>query len=330
MIGARSLSMLLAIAALGSGCAWASASSYEYGTYRRVRTETTLDKRLTAASAYLAAYPNGAYAPSVRTWFARTEDEFFTSHAKSVAGLEAYLAALPDGSHGAKARSLPPRVERASLMASLLAAAKLTEERLAAAAASCATARRDFSTWIAELSDPATYTVPIAEGSADLVSLFSATEPQPVCYAADPPETGQVCTKEIALGYQIPVKPNLVEREAAFLLTIELDERGVPRSAHLEGEGLFSRIEEAAGVRLLQDRGDDRATAVDRTLSLVSSTFATRVDGSPTCARELGPAEVMHLECRGVRVLVFASSAPGELDGIAFDPVSVDPEIGAP
>jgi hypothetical protein len=277
------LALLVAFAA---GCSWASASPYEHGAYRKTRFEPTLDGRLAAAHDYLRRYPNGAYTEGVRRYYERAEPIFYESRQRDRAGLEAYLRALPEGPHAAEARSqLKALAAIEAQPDSLDVAAGETERRLADAERSREQARGELVFWIESLVDPDTYAQPLADGPGELVVAFSLS--------------------------------GLVERELAFTVMLLQDMSGKPTFARIEGEQLWSRLEETVSLTLIsEDAIDDRATGIQNAAEILASARVAPADG---CRRELVDTQILKLAC-ATTVIMTAAPQLGGFDGIEITP----------
>lgn len=310
---------LLALVCL-TGCSWVSASPGDYAAYRKTRLEPTFEGRLRAASDYLEARPSGAYRAEVSAYMKKAEPVFYKTRETSLAGLESYLRALPNGPHAVEVSSRIRAIrEQGARPDGLVVAARATEARLKLAAASREKARSELSFWVDVLSDKDVYKSPIAEGPAELVTAFALALPAPRCR---PRAGGQTCEKDITLDYMVPTRRGIEDRELGFVVTIDKDEGGRPIAARIEGEAMFSRLEETYGKRALDAAGiGDRIAAVERGVEVVSTAFEARVSAEPGCKQAVVAPEILHLACGGMRARAKAAPEAGGVDSISFEPI---------
>lgn len=306
-------------AALLTGCSWVSASPGDYAAYRKTRLEPTFEGRLRAASDYLEAHPNGAYRDDVTAYVKKAEPVFYKTRETSTAGLESYLRAMPKGAHAAEVRSrLEALREQSGRPDGLIVAARATEARLKLAAESREKARSELAFWVDVLSDKEAYASPIAEGPAELVTAFALALPSPRCHARG---EGQSCEKDVSVGYMVPTRRGLEDRVLDFVVTIDKDATGRPRAARIEGEALFSRLEETYAKKALQKEGvGDRITAAERGVEVVSTAFQARVSADAACKQPVVAPEIARLECGAMRVRARMSVEAGGIDAISFEP----------
>ena len=161
--------------------------------------------------------------------------------------------------------------------------------------------------------------MPIAEGPAELVTAFALALPAPRCRAR---AAGTSCEKDISVDYQVPTRRGLVDRELGFVITIDKDEAGRPVAARIEGEELFSRLEETYAKKALASEGtSDRISAAERGVEVVSTAFEARVSAEVACKQAVVAPEIVHLACSGMRVRAYASTESLQVDSISFAPL---------
>lgn len=311
----------IALVLLASGCGWIRASSAEYGAYRQTRVGPTFEARLAASHAYLKKYPHGAYADEVRGYFEEAEPVFFRSRERDPRGLASYLETLPSGPHAREVRSRLAAIrENTSGPDSLSVAAEATEARLAANAKARERAASELTFFVDGLTDPEAYAGPLPQGPADLLVAFALALPAPVCKPAD---IGRLCEKEVTADFVVPSPNGVVERQMSYVVTLAEDASGRPTRARIEGEELFSRLEEARSIRPIDPTSvDDRVAAVARAVELVTASFEARVSGDSSCRKDVRVPEVAHFECKGMRAVAIAGTEPGAPDVIELGPVT--------
>ncbi len=312
----------LAVVALAlSGCSWISASPNDYAAYRRTRLSKTFEQRIAAASRYLREHPDGAYAADVRAYMSRAEPVFYESRQGSLEGLEAYLRALPEGPRSQEVRTRIQLIrEQAARPDSLLLAARSTEERLARAAKARERARSELAFWLELLADPEVYRAPVSQGPAELVTAFSLALPAPRCKPQV--DGGSRCDKDVEIDYLVPTSKGLEERALLFTVTLEEDATGRPLAARVEGEEMFSRLEETFAKRPIDSEGiRDRISAIERGIEAIRGGFDSKVSQDLACNKPVVAPEVLQLECGGMRVTARAALELGGFDSVRFEPV---------
>lgn len=318
----RSLALgLLALLGLPlTGCSWVKASPGDYAAYRKTRVEPSFEARIRAAGEYLEAYPTGAYHADVTAYLKKAEPVFFKTRETSLEGLLSYERALPKGPHAAEVSSRIRAIrEQGGRPDALIVAARVTEERLKRAAESREKARSELAFWVDVLADKEMYESTIAEGPAELVTAFSLALPAPRCR---PRAGGQSCEKDISIDFMVPTRAGLEDRELGFVITIDKDEVGHPVAARIEGEALFTRLEETYAKKVLDEEAvGDRITAVERGVEIVSAAFEARVSTDPSCKQPVVAPEILHLGCVGMRVRARVAPEAGGIDGISFEPI---------
>jgi hypothetical protein len=313
------LALGLALAVVGcSNAGFIAASPTEHAAYRQTRVARTLEDRLSAATAYLDAYPEGAYSEDVRRFVGRAEPLFFKSRQRTPEGLARYVEVLPKGPHAEEARSrLRALAALASRPDSLTTSARRTEERLRRAQEARELARQEVAFWADLLLDPAVYQSPVASGPAELVTAFSLALPEPRCTLGAERRT---CVKDVELEYQVASPAGLSPRVLVLTVILEEDLEGRPLRATLEGEELFLRLEETYQKRALDPGSDaDLALARARAGEVAGGAFGARVSGEAACAQPLsdpaGPIVAL-FACEGMSLEV----TRGEIDRFVFAP----------
>jgi len=303
------------------GCSWVSASPADYAAYRQTRLAPTFEARLQAAESYLAEHPSGAYRADVSAYVAKAEPVFYRSSGGSIAGLESYLRALPKGAHASEVQSrIRALREQAARPDALVLAAEATEERLAKAAASREKARSELGFWIDVLSDRDVYRTPLSEGPVELITAFSLALPPPRCRVQ--PSGASSCEKDISVDFMVPTSRGLEDRELGFVITIEKDESGRPTSARVEGEEMFSRLEETYAKKTIDSEGvRDRIAAIERAVDVVSTAFDARVSAELSCRQQVVAPDILHLSCAGMRVVARAAQEAGGMDVVMLSPL---------
>jgi hypothetical protein len=295
------------LAALLSGCTASRvfvAGSCDYADYRRVRLGETLEDRLAAAWDYLDARPDGTYADVVERWFDRAEPVFYEVKRGSAAGLEAYLAALPRGPHAdeALARLGDLRDARRRSEVEGAALSEKTGQRLDLEREQRAAAADLLLSWVLAFADEKVWNTPFARVPGDLLSRWEVSLPAPVCDVH--PETAgwHRCAKAPSQAYRVAgMKGGVrVDRDAALLVSIDLDPAWTFRTVVMSGPAVLVRTHEARGGKEL----DDDAAGLD-----AARAFATRLTEA-LFARELAcnggtdEAGKTELVCNQLRIVV--------------------------
>lgn len=327
----RPLALVLAlvgVVALSSGCRTGRAliaPPDDYAAFRPVRTSPTLEDRLRAAERYLAAYPEGVFAPDARRFFTRAEEVYFASKRGSVAGLVAYLDTLPRGPHAALARR-ELDAKRAARKDLLGERARGTEQRLATSAAARAGAREELSRWVARFAEPSVFEGRLGEAPAELVVAWSLSLPAPRC--SSPGVTPRACTKLLTRPFSMPGAPTDTgsgegDRELVVEVQVVEDPEGVVCAVTLAGPAMFSRWEEASSLAPAEE-GEARRQAVRGAAAMVRSTFETRTLGACADEAPASPATSC-FSCGSLRVVVAAGEEPGADDAVTISRASPCP-----
>jgi hypothetical protein len=301
-----------------SNAGFVAASPAEHAAYRQTRVARTLDERLAAATAYLEAYPDGAYSGDVTAFVRRAEPLYFKSRQRTPEGLARYVEVLPKGAHAEEARSrLRALAALANRPDSLTASARRTEERLRRAQESREIARQEVAFWADLLLDPAVYRAPVASGPAELVTAFSLALPEPRCTLEAERRT---CVKDVEFEYQVASPGGLTPRVLVLTIRLEEDVEGRPLRATLEGEELFLRLEETYQKRALDPGSEaDLALALARALEVAAGAFASRVSAEPSCTQptpDPGGPVLASYACEGMSLEV----TRGAVDRFVFAP----------
>ncbi|WP_437683286.1 tetratricopeptide repeat protein [Sorangium sp. So ce131] len=318
-----------ALAAALAGCASSRpllASHGDYAAYRATRVSRTLDERLAAASAYLARYPDGAFAGEVRVYLARAEPVYYASKRGSAAGLTAYLAALPRGAFSADARFRLGQLIRARNTGDLLSrAAQETEARLAKERAERERVREELTAWLRRFLDGEAWGRPLAQAPAEVVVPFSLTLPAPTCAPAPAPVDERagpgalVCAKRIELPFTVKAEGEAAPRAAQIEIAILEDAAGRPIEVAIRGPELFTRLEEARSAReVAPDDPSGRIGGISLAVELARAVFQDHVSADPSCGREVVAPVVLHLECGGARLVARAAADAGEEDALTI------------
>ena len=322
----RSLGLILAFSFTGctAGKTFiATASDYE--AYSKTRVGKTIAIRLAADAKYLKDRPNGVYRDEVKADFAEKETAFYRARASTMSGLEEYLDLIPDGPHSGDAKvALNALRSHKDAPDALAVAAEETRRRLEANARSRALALAEVTHWFDALMNTESFASPLANGPKELVVPFSLGLPAPVCELVEPAKQGvaRKCTKSQSADFVIPRKKSYEEREILFDVTLELDARDVPLRAVVAGPDLFERIEETyVEEAAIEDEPTLRAASIQRVIEIVSSAFDGHVSNDPSCTRrDVRAPDALHLECKGLKVVVTSGGAPGADDLIRFEP----------
>jgi hypothetical protein len=346
-LASRAKAALLA-ASLGA-CGGASTfltSPDEYAAYRATRVEPTLEARLSAASAYLARYPGGAFAHEVRAWLRRVEPVYYDAKRGSAAGLAAYLRVLPAGAFAREAALRLGELRRAREVADVAPAAE-TASRIDAEQEQRRRVREEIAAWVGRFLDPAAWRGPLSEAPAEVLVPYSVALPPPSCRLLEDDEMAAItaetegvgpgaggaagaaalpagsfrCAKVLGLPYTVKVEGGSEPREATLEVAVIQDPAGRPRAVMIGGPDLFLRLEEARAVRALAaDDAAARIGGISIAVELAGAAFRARVSADPACRRQPVAPVVLDLSCGGLELAVRAAVAPGGDDVIAIAP----------
>ncbi len=319
-----------------------AASPEEYAVYRRALAAVALEDRLEASQRYLLAYPEGAWAPEVNTFFARAEPLYFTGAKRSIPGLEAYLRALPRGP-SAKEATLRLRDLRAAEKADrtdLTGTAQSAEENVTREAERRAAVRERLGVWIGLFLDPVVFAHPMAEAKGPLIVPWSLGLPWPLCTRPPVPTSPQAapnpgapgappdgeatlkipagavrrCTKLLQLDYRAVDGGEAQERQALLEIALWQDEDGRPVEVSIGGPDLFLRLQETLTARAASSTDPEaKLQGAERAVELANEIFGKTISTEKTC-KKTADSDVARLSCRGVTLRVLAGALDGEDD----------------
>jgi hypothetical protein len=306
-----------ALGALG-GCEFprrAASSPAEYEAYRGVRAALTVEDRLAFAERYLAAYPKGRFSDEVRQHFAREEQAFYDRQQASAAGLTWYLERLPAGPHAPQASLRLADLEREASLArqdSLLAQGRVSERRLARAAASRKEIVEFVTTWVSTLAGSDAWGLATWRQPPEIIASFRRGVEPGAC-----DDLG--CHRAQVLPFQVPLDGGGLE-ERAFITELALDlRRGGVARASLRGPALFSRFHEAAvGRPAASEPIVARTEAITFVLELIMGAFEG-VAPAARCERGITPPVVLRRQCSGWVIEVVSGDKPEDDDVISVE-----------
>ena len=294
----------------------------DYADYRRARTATTLEQRLSASFDYLRRHQDGEWAAEVRSWFDKAEADYYRRARNSLPRLRRYLSTLPEGPHADAAAKRIVELElavehRRRREKMLVDYAEDIEEELALAARRRRAFVRAFSRWATHVAGIRVWGGRTSELPHELIHEWRIVVPRARC-------VGDRCTKAMSFPYAIPDEQRLMPRQALMDVRIDLVEGGIAE-ASIRGPELFSRVGEAVQLAPI-DRSDPqaRAEAIARAVQLVR----TAIEGElpeRRCAREAVGSVVLARECDGVRLTMAAAASVESEDRIEVRPVVVTP-----
>lgn len=323
--------LALVVAALvTSGCQLGAAHG-ELATFRALRRETALHRRLALIDAYTRSYPHGVWAADVEAVRETLEPETWraSSQAWTIDGLEHYLSAYPDGAHAPEAltrlEALSAAIERAP------GEDPETTRRLWVGRA------MEFWTRTLPRLAPLLRSLPaIAHGDPAFSDAFGA-DPAPDCSALE-------CLKTYHSSFSVAGPSGPVTREMEVVIRITLGTRGrVERIEVLLPRRGFSRWYELETNVFVDD-----ASPTDRDLAITWARHQLRqsLDALGSAARRgpiftLGvvplvtgsslaaptaPPDV--LESIGLPALHFGVFAASDADtGAAYDGFYIEPAL---
>jgi hypothetical protein len=326
MKSGASLWFLVSGAVLLLGCSVGNqlvAGRGEYELYRNTRLAPTVEARLTAGNRYLKNDPEGRYAAEIKAWFEPAEKAYVGAAWNSLPRLRAYMKALPDGPSHERVKSRAEELE-----ATIGFAQKREQEAEARVAALEANLERaaeqrkafldEMNAWIRALSAIRSWGKPLAELEPDVASRFGGNTMGDSCL-------DELCSKAFTPRFGIPIKQQVVPREAAYSVEIVV-KSGVVAEARLRGRELFSRLGEALDRRAVSfSDPQSRAEGIGRALGLVTEALGSSFAGE-SCERPAVSPIVLERACGGVRIVATAALTTGDDDIIAFGPEAPLPE----
>ena len=216
----------LLLALLASGCSGQLlANAGDWDAYRRVRTSTSVEERLSHSQNYLAGQPKGRYRDEVKAWYDESETRYFEHARKTRSGLLEYLEILPRGPHAKAARERlaeldlarkyeKRREERLSEEAGALL------EKLSDADALRKTVVREIGLWSKQLASIRSFGDRTSALPHELIYHFRLEPPEGHCASGH-------CKKSVGLDYAIPDSGRLRARKVVFDVVLELEQGGV-------------------------------------------------------------------------------------------------------
>jgi hypothetical protein len=265
---ALALWAMLGLASVTMGCNAARlfvVSPGDYADYRRVRLAETADERMAAAWSYLQDRPDGAYAERLQRYFDKAEPAFYDLRRRSAAGLESYLGALPEGPHSEEALATLMDVRGdARRVAASTQAARATGARLARDNAARERAADAVDWWLRTLLDRDLHQRPFDQGPSELLVRYRLALPAAICGGHLEFPAGQQCVKPFTHPFVVLGEDGREERELAYEVEIELDDRWRLHRAIITGGFLFATTEEARQGRALGELEDAQVAELAR------------------------------------------------------------------
>jgi hypothetical protein len=256
----------LAVLVLLGGCS-VFAERSDYHAYREVRLASGDEERVRALREYLAAHPDGRWAPEVRTERERVDSRHWVASNESCEGLASYLELFPDGAHRSEASDLY-RARRCGHPVS-----------------------EDGREWVARVAGYWTAQLASIDGwgesmrvvderNPDFVRLFARLGERPTCSA------GQ-CVKPMSSPYFIPVPgAQRIDRRNVVYVRLLLDRERLIGAEILLADHGFSRWYEREQQTIITDEvAEDRDLASAWALDRVISVF-------PDSLRRVQPVEL--------------------------------------
>ena len=310
----------LASASCGASTQSLTADTTDYELYRRTRTATTSEGRLSASFEYLEREPDGRWNAEVKAWFNRAEPLYYEASSASAPGLEAYMSALPRGPHVKLAAERLLEIRAGARMArerdsELLDEALGVEQKLADADEMRRAVVREIRDWSNRLATIPSFGMPTSELPHETIHHFRVLEPVATC--AD-----ERCSKALSLPYAIPDGKRLSPRKVR-----------VRRGADA---GSGQRRQRAAARPRASGAGSTSATTNGRFVPTMpkpepkpspgrcrssSRRWAPSFAGAE-CQREAVSPVVLERECRGVRVQMQAAPTPESDDELRVEPTT--------
>jgi len=319
---------VLAIVVLGTAaCASLrpiATSSDEWLAYRKTRVSPTFEGRIVAAARYLVRFPDGAFVPQTRAFYAVAEPLYFDELRKAPDGLYTYLAALPQGPHADEARQLLyRRTEKPRGPTGFDGGVMAVDAQIGEIAARRTAAREDILNALRIWLDPDSFMQPIAAAKARLVVPWSLSLPKARCTHVDDAKNTapRLCVKLLEETYEATNGETLEERQATLEIAVAQDVTGRPRKVILGGPDFFVRLEETFGGRTIApDDSRGRAAGVSRATDIVRREFGATVSDDPACRKRPKEPAVMELQCKGLHVIVEAALDVASDDRIVIEP----------
>ncbi len=296
-----------------------TATPRDWDAYRRVRTATTVEERLSASQDYLARLPEGRYRNEVSAWYSKSEPRYYAHARKTRSGLLEYLDTLPRGPHAKAAAERLAELDLARKYRERREE-RLTEEgqalieKLADADAMRRTVVREVGAWARRLAGIRSFGERTSALPHELIYHFRLESPEGRCQ-------GSRCVKTLGLSYAIPDSGRLRARKAVFDIVLQLDRGGVA-SAGMTGPELWSRVGEAAGLDAVKpDDALVRVEAIARSVQIVAGAIEP-VLPDQRCHVDAVGALVLARQCDGVRLEMLAATEPTQEDRITVAPVA--------
>jgi hypothetical protein len=309
----------LASVSCGASTQSLTADTTDYELYRRTRTATTSEGRLSASFEYLEREPDGRWNAEVEAWFNRAEPLYYEASSASAPGLEAYMSALPRGPHAKLAAERLLEIRAGARMArerdsELLDEALGVEQKLADADEMRRAVVREIRDWSNRLATIPSFGMPTSELPHETIHHFRVLEPVAKC--AD-----ERCSKALSFPYAIPDGKRLSPRKVVFDVELTLV-RGNVASARLRGPELWSRLYECHDKRPVRpDDAQARTEAIARAVQIVESSLGPSF-AAAECQREAVSPVVLERECGGVRVQMQAAATPESDDELRVEPTT--------
>lgn len=314
----RSTLLLIACATLtGTACGSGQrvvADVDDYAQYRRVKLETSFERRLTEGWRYLRRHPEGTFRDEVRSWFETAEERYRRQAWDSAPKLRTYVKSIPDGPHTPSVRARIAWLEqRAQAVVDeerdFLIRERERQQRFDAAARHRAEFQQLALTWVRVLSATPAFGRTATEWEPELSTAFFEREPPGSC-------DGATCEKVEPYAFEVPSPRGLEERRANFSVLLNLDAEGRLVGASLTGHALFDGLAEASRLERVEI-GDllARAEAIGTAVQIASVALEARFPHD-RCSQEAVSPTVLLRHCDGRRVELIAAEAIGEADRI--------------
>jgi hypothetical protein len=314
-------SALLALVLCLAGCTEmgrrATVSVDDFGSYRRFRLAPTVEQKLAASVDYLRHNPEGSYHTEVDRWLKHAEVGYVVRAWDDPPLLRAFLAAVPSGAYSGRAAQrlveleLTEEYRQKSARAFDVKIAKM-EERLSKAETGRHDLLRGVVGWARRLSRLRGFGQRISELDDELVFAFRLEAPAAHC-------DGDLCTKTISVGYDVPEGKAQSAREAIYDVGMRLEHGGVVE-AWLTGPELFTRIGEAVRVAAVSPTDlSARVEAIGQATQVIALAVEPALPASRCSADAVSPV-VLRRVCDGVDLRVISALELGEEDRISIEP----------